>query len=105
VSDVAVIGLPHERWGETVCAVIETFDGVRVDEQEIIDFCTERLASYKKPTAVKVVDELPRTAGGKPKKFLLRERFAAEAGAVGEADYRIGQLAADGTESTVQDES
>jgi fatty-acyl-CoA synthase len=78
VSDVAVIGLPDEKWGETVCAVIEAAPGAVVVEQELIDFCTERLASYKKPTSVRVVDALPRTAGGKPKKFLLRERFAAE---------------------------
>jgi acyl-CoA synthetase (AMP-forming)/AMP-acid ligase II len=76
VSDVAVIGLPHEKWGETVCAVVEAAPGALVDEQELIAFCTQRLASYKKPTSVRVVDELPRTAGGKPKKFLLRERFA-----------------------------
>lgn len=76
VSDVAVIGLPDEKWGETVCAVVEATAGVAVVEQELIDYCTQRLASYKKPTSIRVVDELPRTAGGKPKKFLLRERFA-----------------------------
>jgi fatty-acyl-CoA synthase len=76
VADVAVIGLPDEKWGETVCAVVEAAPGALVDEADIIAFCTQRLASYKKPTSVHVVDELPRTAGGKPKKFLLRERFA-----------------------------
>jgi fatty-acyl-CoA synthase len=76
VADVAVIGLPHEKWGETVCAVVEATPGAIVDEAEIIAFCQQRLASYKKPTSVRVVDELPRTAGGKPKKFVLRERFA-----------------------------
>jgi fatty-acyl-CoA synthase len=76
VADVAVIGLPHEKWGETVCAVVEAAPGATVDEQELIAYCTQRLASYKKPTSVQVVDEMPRTAGGKPKKFLLRERFA-----------------------------
>jgi fatty-acyl-CoA synthase len=79
VSDVAVIGLPDEKWGETVCAVVEPAAGAVVDEQELIEFCTRRLASYKKPTSVRVVAEIPRTAGGKPKKFLLRERFAGEA--------------------------
>jgi acyl-CoA synthetase (AMP-forming)/AMP-acid ligase II len=76
VADVAVIGLPDEKWGETVCAVVEAAPGALVDEADLIAFCTQRLASYKKPTSVHVVDELPRTAGGKPKKFLLRERFA-----------------------------
>jgi fatty-acyl-CoA synthase len=79
VADVAVIGVPHEKWGETVLAVVEADAGAVIDEQELIAFCTERLAGYKKPTSVRVVGELPRTAGGKPKKFLLRERFS-EAG-------------------------
>jgi fatty-acyl-CoA synthase len=77
VSDVAVIGLPDEKWGETVCAVIEANAGAVVVEHELIEYCTQRLAGYKKPTSIRVVDELPRTAGGKPKKFLLRERFAS----------------------------
>ncbi|MCW3066043.1 MAG: long-chain fatty acid--CoA ligase, partial [Solirubrobacterales bacterium] len=75
VADVAVIGVPHERWGETVCAVIEPHVGAVVDEQEIVAYCAERLAGYKKPTTVRVVDELPRTVSGKAQKFLLRERF------------------------------
>jgi fatty-acyl-CoA synthase len=78
VSDVAVIGLPDEKWGESVCAVIEVTAGAEVIEHELIDYCNERLASYKKPRSIRVVDALPRTVGGKPKKFLLRERFAAE---------------------------
>jgi fatty-acyl-CoA synthase len=78
ISDAAVIGLPDEKWGETVCAVIEPANGVVLDEAAVIAYCTERLASYKKPTSVRVVDELPRTAIGKLKKFLLREQFAAE---------------------------
>ena len=77
IADVAVIGLPDEKWGETVCAVVEAADGAAVDEADVIAFCTERLASYKKPTSVRVVDELPRTAVGKLKKFLLRDLFAS----------------------------
>jgi fatty-acyl-CoA synthase len=78
VSEVAVIGLPDEKWGETVCAVVEPADGAVVDEAELIAYCTERLASYKKPSSVRVVEELPRTAVGKLKKYLLREQLAAE---------------------------
>jgi fatty-acyl-CoA synthase len=78
VADVSVIGLPDEKWGEKVCAVVEATAGAEVVEQELIEYCTERLASYKKPTSIRVVEELPRTAGGKAKKFLLRERFASE---------------------------
>lgn len=77
VADVAVIGLLDEKWGETVCAVIEAVDGAAIDERAVIEFCSERLASYKKPKSVKLVDALPRTVAGKPKKFLLRERFSA----------------------------
>ena len=76
VSDAAVVGLPDEKWGEIVCAVIEAAPGSIVDERAIIDYCTERLASYKKPSSVKVIDELPRTPSGKLKKFILREQFS-----------------------------
>jgi len=97
VDDVAVIGLPHEKWGETVCAVVEAAEGREVVEAEVIEFCTQRLAGYKKPTSVRVVDALPRTAGGKPQKFLLRERFADGGEALPQpspaADCRNGQLA------------
>ena len=86
VADVAVVGLPDEKWGETVCAVLETRDGAEVVEDEIIAFCHERLAGFKKPTSVRVVDELPKTAGGKPKKFLLREWFAEADGRLAAAD-------------------
>lgn len=77
VAAVAVIGIPHERWGETVCAVIETDEEAAVDGEEIIAFCKERLASFKKPTVVEVVDQIPRTATGKVQKFVLKERFGA----------------------------
>jgi fatty-acyl-CoA synthase len=75
VAGVAVIGVPHEKWGETVCAVIEPKPGATVDEAEIIAFCTEHLARYKKPTSVRVVEEIPRTASGKAQKFILREQL------------------------------
>lgn len=98
VADVAVIGLPDERWGETVCAVVELAHGSVISEDDLVAFCTERLAGYKKPTSIRFVDELPRTLAGKPKKFLLRERFAhaGSAGAIGPApeglsDRTVGQ--------------
>jgi len=105
VADVAVIGLPDDRWGEIVCAVIEPFPGAVVDEADIIAFCTARIAGYKKPSAVRVVDSLPRTAAGKPRKFVLRERFAGLRGDTGPADYRIGQLESDGAKSSITRES
>jgi fatty-acyl-CoA synthase len=105
VADVAVIGLPHDRWGEIVCAVIEPFPGAVVDEADIIAFCTARIAGYKKPSAVRVVDALPRTAAGKPRKFVLRERFAGLRSDTEPADYRIGQLESDGAKSSITRES
>ena len=77
VLDAAVIGLPDERWGERVCAVIEAEPGAEIDEAEVIEFCKEHVASYRKPSVIEVVDELPRTPSGKAQKFLLRERFGA----------------------------
>lgn len=81
VLDAAVIGIPDERWGERVCAVIEAETEAEIDEAELIEFCKERMASYRKPSIIRVVDELPRTASGKAQKFLLRERFADTEGA------------------------
>ncbi len=75
VAGVAVIGIPHERWGETVCAVLELRPGMTVEEGEIIGYCSERLASFKKPTSVQVVEEIPRTMSGKAQKFKLVGRF------------------------------
>jgi acyl-CoA synthetase (AMP-forming)/AMP-acid ligase II len=76
VADIAVVGLPHEKWGETVCAVVQPVPGSTIDVDEVVAYCTRHLAGFKKPRTVHVIDELPRTAGGKPKKFLLREWYA-----------------------------
>ncbi len=76
VREVAVVGRPHPKWVETPVAVIVPVDAANPpSEQEIIDFCKERIASYKKPSAVIVVDRLPRNAVGKVQKFRLREQL------------------------------
>jgi len=75
VADVAVIGLPDERWGEAVVAVIAPHTGVTVTLEELREFAGERLARYKLPTRVEVVEILPRNPAGKVLKFELRERF------------------------------
>lgn len=76
VAEVAVIGVPHERWGETVVAlVVRAKDHDDVGEQDLIDHCRDRLAHYKCPTRVEFRDELARTATGKLQKFKLREPF------------------------------
>ena len=76
VEEVAVIGAPHERWGETVVALVVPARGRDdVTEQELIDHCRERLAHYKCPTRVELREALDRTATGKLQKFKLRAPF------------------------------
>jgi fatty-acyl-CoA synthase len=74
VAEVAVIGVPHPRWVETPRAVIVPADPADPPtEEEILAHCRDRLASYKKPTSIRIVDALPRNAVGKVQKYLLRE--------------------------------
>ena len=67
VKDVAVIGLPHEKWGESVHAVVIAHEGSTVTENEILEWCKARMAGYKRPQSVTLIhdDEMPRTATGK----------------------------------------
>jgi fatty-acyl-CoA synthase len=76
VAEVAVVGIPHERWVETPLAVVVVAAGVEVTEDDLIAHCRERLAGYKKPSAVVFVDELPRNAAGKVLKRQLRDTYA-----------------------------
>jgi acyl-CoA synthetase (AMP-forming)/AMP-acid ligase II len=76
VAAVAVIGVPHERWGETVKAVVVPVAGANVSAEDLIAFARTRLARYKCPTSVEFVDELPRTPTGKVLKKALREQYA-----------------------------
>ncbi|GBD24076.1 Long-chain-fatty-acid--CoA ligase [bacterium HR29] len=75
VLECAVIGVPHEKWGETPKALVVLREGASATEQELIEFCRGRLAHFKCPTSVEFVESLPRTATGKLQKFLLRERY------------------------------
>jgi fatty-acyl-CoA synthase len=75
VAEVAVIGVPHDKWGETVVALVVVSDGKTVTDVEIIEHCRSRLAHYKCPTAVEFRDELARTATGKLQKFKLRAPY------------------------------
>ena len=78
VIEVAVFGVPHERWGETPMAVCVTDGKTAVAEQEIIDLCAERLGSYKKPSRVQFTTEpLPKSPVGKVKRKDLREPYWA----------------------------
>jgi acyl-CoA synthetase (AMP-forming)/AMP-acid ligase II len=75
VAEVAVIGVPSERWGETVKALVVLRPGHSADEAELIGFCRDRLAHFKCPTSFEFRDALARTATGKLQKFKLRSPY------------------------------
>jgi acyl-CoA synthetase (AMP-forming)/AMP-acid ligase II len=75
VAEVAVIGVPSERWGESVTALVVVRPDTAPDEAELIEFCRSRLAHFKCPTSVEFRDSLVRTATGKLQKFKLREPY------------------------------
>jgi acyl-CoA synthetase (AMP-forming)/AMP-acid ligase II len=77
VFDAAVIGLPHEKWGEQVTAVIVLKKNAKLDEEIIIDYCRDKMAGYKRPKRIIFIknEEMPRTATGKILHRVLRERF------------------------------
>ncbi|MDQ6648789.1 MAG: AMP-binding protein [Actinomycetota bacterium] len=75
VSEVAVIGVPSEKWGETIKALVVLAAGATATERELIDHCREGLAHYKCPTSVEIRDAIPRTATGKVQKFKLRADY------------------------------
>ncbi len=77
VAEVAVIGVPSEKWGETIKALVVLAAGSSATEDELIRHCKERLAGYKAPTSVEFRTEIPRTATGKIQKFKLREPYWA----------------------------
>ncbi|MDT0301698.1 long-chain-fatty-acid--CoA ligase [Streptomonospora wellingtoniae] len=77
VQEVAIVGVAHERWGETPKASVVLREGASATEDELIAFARENLAHFKAPTRVEFVDQLPKTATGKIQKYVLRDGASA----------------------------
>ena len=81
VKDVAVLGVPHEKWGEAVHAVVVLHEQAEVSTQELIDWCKSQIAGYKRPQSISFIDDadMPRTATGKILHRVLRQKLAETA--------------------------
>ncbi len=75
VLECAVIGVPHDKWGETPKALVVLRSGETASEEALIAHCRDNMAHFKCPTSIEWVDALPRTATGKLQKFRLREKY------------------------------
>ena len=76
VAEVAVVAAPDVKWGEVVCAFVVARAGSELDQDDLIEFARSRLAHFKSPRQVHLVDELPKTGTGKVQKFVLRQSLS-----------------------------
>jgi acyl-CoA synthetase (AMP-forming)/AMP-acid ligase II len=75
ILEAAVIGIPDDKWGEKVIAIVNLKENTEASEEHIIDFCKNKLAGYKCPRKIVFTGDLPRTPSGKVKKNILREPY------------------------------
>jgi acyl-CoA synthetase (AMP-forming)/AMP-acid ligase II len=80
VLECAVIGVPDEKWGELIKAVVVLNSGQKIDESDVIAVCREKLGGVKTPKSVEFWDEIPKTAVGKTDKKVIRKKFWSEDG-------------------------
>ena len=78
VKDCAVIGLPDEKWGERITAVIILKPGEKASVEEIVEHCKEKIAPFKVPKSVIFTDSIPRTPTGKAQKFIMVDKYSTE---------------------------
>lgn len=78
ISDVQVIGIPDDYYGEQVCAWIKTKPGTSLTDQDVFKFCKGQISHFKIPKYIKFVDTYPMTVTGKVQKFVMREISSKE---------------------------
>jgi len=75
VKEVAVVGLPDDKWGQVVVAAVSFWEGMTVGEEDLVQYCRERMAGYKKPKKIKIMDTLPKSPSGKILRRLVKEQL------------------------------